>query len=531
MNVREASFDLFRKHGMTTIFGNPGSTELPMLAEFPDDFKYVLGLQEAVVVGMADGFAQASGRATHVNLHTAPGVGNAMGAIFNAQANKSPLLVTAGQQVRAQVTMNANLTNRDATRVVHPFVKWSYEPARAEDVPLALGRGIHVASTAPRGPAFVSLPMDDWNVEVDEAEVKHAIDRSVSSRAGADPASVAELAKRIAAAENPVLVVGPDVDAAGGWDDAVALAERQKLPVFASPAPGGGRIGFPEGHPLFQGVLPPAIGPVAETLRGRDLVVVVGSSVFPYYPYIPGPLLPEGAELVAITSDPDEAARAPMGDAIVADVGLALKALVAEIAEGDRAEPDPLPDPVAGEDMDPISPTMANHTLAGVIPEDAIVVLESPSATLSVRNQLRLSKPGSYFFGAGGGLGFGLAASIGVQMAQPDRPVVCILGEGSAQYAITGFWSAAAYDVPVTFLVLRNEEYAILKWFAGIEEVQGAPGLDLPAVNTTEVAQSYGVPSKKVSGADELESALVEAFDSDGPNLVEVPVQPGMALF
>jgi len=531
MNVREAAFDLFREHRMTTIFGNPGSTELPMLAEFPEDFRYVLGLQEAVVVGMADGYAQASGRATHVNLHTAPGVGNAMGAIFNAQANKSPLLVTAGQQVRAQVTMNANLTNRDATRVVHPFVKWSYEPARAEDVPLALGHGIHVASTAPRGPAFVSLPMDDWNVGVDEAEVGHAIERSVSSRAGADPASVEALAKRIAAAKNPVLVVGPDVDASGGWDDAVALAERQKLPVFASPAPGGGRIGFPEGHPLFQGVLPPAIGPLAETLKGRDLIVVVGSSVFPYYPYIPGPLLPEGAELVAITSDPDEAARAPMGDAIVADVALTLKALVAEVPEGDRAEPDPLPDPGAGEEMDPISPTMANHTLAGVLPEDAIVVLEAPSATLSVRNQLRISKPGSYFFGAGGGLGFGLSAAIGVQLAQPDRPVVCILGEGSAQYAITGFWTAAAYDVPVTFLVLRNEEYAILKWFAGIEEVQGAPGLDLPAVNTSEVAKGYGVPAERVSGADELEASLKKSFDSDGPSLVEVPVQPGMALF
>ena len=532
-SVREASFDLFRAHGMTTIFGNPGSTELPMLAEFPDDFRYVLGLQEAVVVGMADGYAQASGKVTHVNLHTAPGVGNAMGAIFNAQANKSPLLVTAGQQVRAQVTMNANLTNRDATRVVHPFVKWSYEPARAQDVPLALAHGIHKAGISPRGPAFVSLPMDDWTADVEDAEAAHAIGRSVDSRATGDPGAVAELAKAIASAENPVLVVGPDVDASGGWDDAVALAERQKLPVFASPAPGGGRIGFPEGHPLFQGVLPPAIGPVAETLKGRDLILVVGSSVFPYYPYIPGPLLPEGARLVAITSDPDEAARAPMGDAIVADVALTLRALLAELGdeEANRAEPNPLPDPVAGEEMDPISPTMANNTLASVLPEDAIVVLESPSATLSVRNQLRLSKPGSYFFGAGGGLGFGLAASIGVQLAQPDRPVVCILGEGSAQYAITGFWSAAAYNVPVTFLVLRNEEYAILKWFAGIEEVQGAPGLDLPALDTAAVATSYGVPGTKVSGADELEAELKKAFDSDGPNLVEVPVQPGMALF
>src|SRR6266566_3526093 len=146
---------------MTTIFGNPGSTELPMLKEFPGDFTYVLGLQELVVVGMADGYAQASGRVTHVNLHTAPGLGNAMGAIFNAQANKAPLLVTAGQQVRAQITLQANLTNRDATRVPHPYVKWSFEPPRAQDVPAALARGIHIASLPPEGPAFVSLPMDD----------------------------------------------------------------------------------------------------------------------------------------------------------------------------------------------------------------------------------------------------------------------------------------------------------------------------------------------------------------------------------
>src|ERR1700741_3910951 len=158
--VREATFDLFREEGVTTIFGNPGSTELPMLGDFPADFRYILGLQEAVVVGMADGYAQASGQTTPVNVHTAPGVGNGMGAIFNAQANHSPLLVTAGQQVRAHITMQANLTNRDATRVVHPFVKWSFEPPRAQDVPQALARGIHTVSLPPKGPAFVSLPMD-----------------------------------------------------------------------------------------------------------------------------------------------------------------------------------------------------------------------------------------------------------------------------------------------------------------------------------------------------------------------------------
>jgi benzoylformate decarboxylase len=339
------------------------------------------------------------------------------------------------------------------------------------------------------------------------------------------------LARRLEGASNPILVAGPDIDASGGWDDAVALAERQKLPVFASPAPGGGRLGFPEGHPLFQGVLPPAIGPVAETLKGRDLILVVGSSVFPYYPYIPGPLLPEGASLVAITSDPDEAARAPMGDVILADPALALRALLAEVGEANRAEPTPLPEPSAGEESDPMTPTMVHNTLAQVFPDDGIIVLESPSSTLALRNQLRLSNPGSYYFGAGGGLGFGLAAAIGVQLAQPDRPVVCVLGEGSAQYAITGFWTAAAYDVPVTFLVLRNEEYSILKWFADVEEVKGAPGLDLPALDVAKVAEAYGVPSQSVSGRDELHAALEGGIGSGKPKLVEVPVTPGMALF
>jgi benzoylformate decarboxylase len=500
---------------MTTMFGNPGSTELPMLADFPSDFRYVLGLQEAVVVGMADGFAQASGRTTVVNLHTAPGVGNAMGAIFNAQANHSPLLVTAGQQARAQITLQANLTNRDATRMPHPLVKWSFEPPRAEDVPLALAHGAHLAGLAPRGPVFVSLPMDDWYAEVDEGDAKAAIERQVDGRAAA----------------NPVLVAGPDVDVAGAWETAVALVERQRLPVWASPATGGVRLGFPENHPNFRGVLPPAIGPVGQTLEGHDLIVVVGSSVFPYYPHIPGPLLPEGAKLVAITSDPDEAVRAPMGDAIVADVGLTLAALLEAVPESSRPAPEPNQGPQEIPPADPINSSTVHTALAEVMPEDAIVVLESPSSTLALRNQLRLSRPGSYYFSAGGGLGFGLAASVGVQLAQPDRPVVCVLGEGSAQYAITAFWSAVAYRAPVTFLVLQNQEYAILKWFAEVEQVNAAPGLDLPKLDVAAVAEGYGVKAHRASERDEVAGALSAALASSQPELVEVPVAPGMSLF
>src|SRR4051812_41533014 len=430
--VREATFDFLRRQGMTTVFGNPGSTELPFLERFPDDFRYVLGLHEGVAVGMADGFAQASGLPALVNLHTAPGVGNGMGAMFNAQANKSPLVITAGQQARSLMTLQALLTNRDAARMPHPLVKWSYEPPRAEDVPHALARAAHLAALPPRGPVFLSIPMDDWDAEVDDDAVRHQTTRTVDGRAAPDPAAVRALAVRLRDASNPVLVIGPDVDASGGWRAAVALAEHQRLPVWATPAPGGGRIGFPEDHPAFQRVLPPAIGPVSEVLKEHDLIVVVGSSVFPYYPNSPGPLLPEGASLVAITSDDDEAARAPMGDAIVADPALTLVALLGEVDAAERDAPPERPGPGPVEHSDPISPSAAAAALAEVWPDDGILVLESPSSTLAMRNRLRLSRPGSYYFGAGGGLGFGLAAAIGVQLAQPHRPGGGGVGGGSA---------------------------------------------------------------------------------------------------
>jgi benzoylformate decarboxylase len=529
--VREASFELFRNHRMTTIFGNPGSTELPMLGPLPEDFRYVLGLQEAVAVGMADGFAQASGNVAHVNLHTAPGVGNGVGAIFNARANRAPLLVTAGQQARSLITMQANLTNRDAIEVPKPYVKYSYEPPRAVDVPFALAQAIYNATLPPAGPAFVSIPMDDWLREIEPVDYETQIARNVGGRARPGADQVSALAQRLREAERPVFVVGPDVDASGGWDAAVQLAESQRLPVWAAPPTNGSRIGFPEDHPFFQGLLPPAVAPLAQALAGHDLVLVAGSSVFPYYPNIPGDFLPEGAELIAITCDPDEAARAPMGDAIVADVGLTLRALVDELAEPSERD---TPPPRA--ELEPLAPGAqlsggeVHAVLAELFPQDGIVVLESPSSTAALRNQLRLSRPGSYYFSASGGLGFGLSAAVGVQLAQPERQVVCVLGEGSAQYAITAFWTAAAYAVPVKFLVLRNNEYSILKWFATLESVTGAPALDLPALDVAATAQSYGVASTSVTRRDELHHALADALAQDGPRLVQVDVAPGMAL-
>ena len=530
--VRDASLELFRRHGMTTIFGNPGSTELPMLGPLPDDFRYVLGLQEAVAVGMADGFAQASANVTHVNLHTAPGVGNGVGAIFNARANRAPLLVTAGQQARSLITMQANLTNRDATEVPKPYVKYSHEPPRAADVPFALAQAIHNASLPPAGPAFVSIPMDDWLVEIEPVDYASQIARTVGGRAQPAPEQVASLAQRLRASKRPVFVAGPDIDASGGWDAAVELVESQRLPVWASPPTGGSRIGFPESHPAFQGMLPPAVGPLAQTLADYDLVLVVGSSVFPYYPNIPGDFLAEGTELVAITSDPDEAARAPMGDAIVADVGAdaacagrravrarrsrAARPRASSSSRCSRASSSP------AAKSTPRSPSCFPRTASSCwsrrrAPRRCAISCASRARAPTTSAPAAGSVSGS-------------SAAVGVQLAQPERQVVCVLGEGSAQYAITAFWTAAAYDVPVKFLVLRNNEYSILKWFASLENVSGAPALDLPALDVAATAQSYGVPSSSVSGADELHAALAEAFAQDGPRLVQVDVAPGMAL-
>jgi benzoylformate decarboxylase len=219
-----------------------------------------------------------------------------------------------------------------------------------------------------------------------------------------------------------------------------------------------------------------------------------------------------------------------MGDALVADVKLTLEALVAALPPTERAAPEPRPAPEEVELTDPMNASTAMRVLGEVFPEHGIVVLEAPSATLALRNQLRLSEPGSYYFGAGGGLGFGLSAAVGVQMARPERPTVCVVGEGSAQYAIQSLWSAAAYEVPITILVLRNEEYAILKWFSMLENVENAPGLDLPKLDVSAVAEGYGVRSRRVENRDELTSALRDAIASGKPEVVEVQVAPGMTL-
>jgi benzoylformate decarboxylase len=528
--VHEETWKLLRALGVKKVFGNPGSTEMPFLANFPEDVDYVLGLHEGAVVGMADGYAQVTGKPVLVNLHTAAGLGNAMGAIINAAAAHSPLVITAGQQVRAMLTLEPLLANPDATTLPRPAVKWAFEPPRAQDVPAALARAFHLAALPPAGPVFVSLPMDDFGQEGEAETTGPLAARRVAGRALPDPAELDRLAGRLTAARNPVLVVGAGLDAApGGFEAAVALAERQHLPVWL--APDTSRVAFPTGHPNFRGALPAGIAWVADRLRGHDLVLVAGAPVFQYYPYAPGSYLPSGAELVAIVDDPGAAARAPVGDALVADPALSLRGLLERVPRTGR------PAVPAGEPLqipstaDSLTADQVYDVLGPLFPPDGVLVSESLNGAAAMWDRVKFRQPGSFFFCAAGGLGFGLPAAVGVKLARPGRPVLAVTGDGGAQYGIQALYTAASRRVPVTFLVLANGEYGILKGFGGHLTAEGVPGLDLDHLDYQALAAGYGIPAVRTGRRDELIVALKEAFAaSDGPRMIIADIVPGVRL-
>ncbi|HYP92935.1 MAG TPA: thiamine pyrophosphate-binding protein, partial [Mycobacterium sp.] len=290
--VHDVTYDLLRKLGLTTVFGNPGSTEQTFLQDFPGDFTYVLALQEASALAMADGFAQSTGKPTLVNLHTAAGTGNAMGSLVAAYRANTPLIVTAGQQTREMSLCDPYLNNRDATEMPKPWVKWSYEPARAEDVPAAFMQAYAVAMQEPKGPVFLSIPLDDWQ----KPALGPAVVRTVSQHTAPDVDRLREFAGRINRAQRPLLVLGPEVDRAGGWDAGIAFAEKLSAPVHGSALTD--RVSFPENHPLYAGPMPMTIAEVNQVLDGHDLVIVIGAQVFRYYPYVAGDYLPNGTELI-----------------------------------------------------------------------------------------------------------------------------------------------------------------------------------------------------------------------------------------
>jgi benzoylformate decarboxylase len=526
LTVWDATYDLLRSLGLTTVFGNPGSTEQPFLKNFPPDFEYILALQEASAVAMADGFAQATGRPALVNLHTSAGTGNGMGNIMTAFQNKTPLIITAGQQTREMIICDPLLTNRDETMLPRPYVKWAYEPKRAEDVPRAIMRAYALALQPPAGPVYVSIPLDDW----DRTALGPADVRSVSSRVGPDPDRVRNFAKRINAAKKVVLIYGAELEKAGGWDAGIAFAEKLRAPVFRAPA--SERACFPETHPLFQGELVSAMGPLSHQLDGYDLIVVIGAPVFRYYPYVPGPVVPKGSTLLQVTEDPTDAGSALVGDSLLSDAKLAVEALLDLVEEGvGRTAPTPrqVPKTLPAIPGSPLTAVEVYAVLSELRPEGAIVAQESPSNFSEFLHWWPSIEPGAYFTFASGGLGHNAPSAVGIALAQKklgtNRVVVALIGDGSLQYSVQSLSSAALHKLRVIYIIPCNGEYAILKEFAELEKTPNVPALDLPYLDIVSLAKGYGCSAAYASTKEEIQEAFKQALKAEGPTVIAIPIK------
>jgi benzoylformate decarboxylase len=518
--VREVTYQFLRDVGMTVIFGNPGSTELPFLCDLPPDFKYVLALHERSAAGMALGYAMGRGRAAFVNLHSIASAGNGLSALIDAAYCHAPLVVTTGQQDRRHVLAEPFLVSR-AVEVVKPYVKWAYEPLRAEDVPAAIARGYYLAMQPPMGPVFLSIPMDDWNHESQPVRL-----REVTQTVLPDPAALDEVVRALDASRNPAIVAGSQIEEDQGWQDVVTLAEHLNADVYQQPIPS--RWTFPRTHRLFRGSLLPAQQPLANQLADYDTVVVLGAPVFLYYAYVPGNTVHPGTKLFQITNSPTDADSALAGSSIVGNISAAAKYLrarakakEAKVAPPRIGAPDPKPEY-------PITPSYLFSVLNRLMPRDAILAEECPSSKGDLDLHLMLDEPGSFYSVPNGILGFGLPAAAGLQMANPSRRVICPVGDGSIQYSIQTLWTAAQHNLPVVVVVLRNGDYSALKSFCDFTEVgRNVPGMDLPGIDIVKIAQGYGVDARSVDHPEDLEFALRKAFASQQPQLISVNVARG----
>lgn len=517
--VREVTYQVLRDLGMTLIFGNPGSTELPFLRDMPSDFRYVLGLHERTAAGMALGYALGTGKAVFVNLHSIASAGNGLSAIQDAWYLHAPLVITTGQQDRRHLLAEPFLASR-AVETVRPYVKWAYEPVRAEDVPTAIARGCYLAMQPPMGPVFISIPMDDWTHPCEPVAA-----RKVTHIVLPDTAVLDELVLALDASRNPALVAGSQIEEDGGWHEAVALAERLNADVYEEPIPP--RWTFPRSHRLFRGGLLPAQQPLADQLADHDVVVVLGARIFLYYAHVPGDPVKPGTKLFQITNSPMDAASALAGSSIVGNVAAAARYLSIHVKARQRVTAS-LTQPPGPAPEHPITPAYLFSTLNRVMPRNAVIAEECPSSKGDLDRYLTSDEPGSFYSVPNGVLGFGLPAAVGLQMAHPERRVVCPIGDGSIQYSIQALWSAVQNKAPVIVIVLQNSDYSALKGFCDFTQVgRNVPGMDIPGIDMVKIAQGYGMAAQAVERPEELEPALRAAFASSEPRLINVSVGKG----
>jgi benzoylformate decarboxylase len=546
MSGKQAFLALLRQEGVEYLFGNPGTTELPLIDALAEErqLRYVLGLQEAAVVAMADGYAQASGRLAAVNVHVAPGLGNALGMLYDAQKAGAPMLVTAGQHDQS-FNVTEPILWADLPPIARPFVKWSAEVRRLADLPRVIHRAVKTALAPPTGPVFLSLPADVLQAE---GELDLGQPTRVAARVRGDRAAIEAAADLLAAAERPLVMAGDAVAHGDGHRELVRLCELLGAPVYAEAVPS--TASFPASHPLFRGTVVRQATVIRQLLSQADVLFSAGADLLTLsLPYDEDPVPPDLA-IVHLDSDPwelgknyptrvailgDPKATLPdLADAIEArltpahrerarrradETGAARARHLAELTARARAEAARVP----------ITPLAALQAVAEALPPDAVVVDETISSGAGLRSLLPSNDPKSFFGLRGGGIGWGVPAAIGIKLALPARPVVGLVGDGSAMYTCQALWTAAHLRLPVAVVILNNASYRILK--QRVHAMKGLAvqadryvGLDLddPPVDFVGLARSLGAEAERVEKAAEIGPALGRALARTGPTLLDV---------
>ncbi|HEX8091415.1 MAG TPA: thiamine pyrophosphate-dependent enzyme [Blastocatellia bacterium] len=548
MTGAEAMYEMMARRGVRYVFGNPGTTELPLMDQFAarDEINYILALHEDSALGMAAGFAEATGRAAVVNLHTNPGLAHALGNLYNAYRAGTPLVVTAGQQDTRSM-IDEPLLYADMLELARQHTKWAWEVRHASEIPAALGRAFRLAETAPTGPVFVSLPV---NTMEERAEMEFPLDTEIGARVRGDRAKIEEAARLLGTARNPVIIAGDGCARSGAVGKVVELAETIAARVHAEPL--NSLLTFPTDNPLYGGPLFPNAAQTSALLDGADVILVIGASNLAPLVYTGARLIPTAARLIQINADERELGKNFAAEvAILADPRSAVAELIevlAPIMSGEASEAvarrrelitahiAAAREKFAGQSSTPpeaglMSPGFVAREMRRAAARDAVLVDESVTSTAFVRALFSLSEPNSYFYAKGGSLGLGLPAAVGVKLAMPGRQVICAVGDGSALYSIQALWTAARYKLAVVFVVFNNASYMILK--GGLLAMRGASaehgkfvGMDItePEVNFVSLATSMGVAARRISLAAELGGALDWALNEGGPALLDVAI-------
>lgn len=545
---RDAFLRVLKDEGVTKMFGNPGTTELPIMHALSSapEMGYVLALQEAVVIAMADGYARASGKLVSCNVHVAPGLGNAIGSIYTSMMSGTPMIVTAGQQEQGH-GLTEPLLYAPLVPIAQPVVKWATEVNRIEDLPRILRRAAKVALTAPTGPVFISLPGDILN---NEAAIDMGEATRVDTAVRPSDAALEQLARRLLSAKKPVILAGHEIATSDAFAEATALAETLGAPVLQQTVAWGAH--FPSEHPAYLGALNRDQKHVRRVLSDYDLMLCVGADVLKMSVWSETEPLPETTKVAMIgLRDWEMGKNFPAEIALRADVKETLKALVpllkelggeklaqqakaslAEIATRNWSAQRALKAAkVATPTGGPLPAEWLMMRLSDKLPKDAIVVEEGLTSTSTLPSYFPFRDRNSFFGNVSGGIGWGIAAAVGVQIAEPTRRVVAVIGDGSAMYSISAIWSAANQKLPVIFLITNNEGYQILKNRLKLFHGNDTPiGMDFndPPMNIAKIAEGFGLAAERVDTAEGFDSALDRALArTDGPTLIEAMVKKG----